>query len=92
MTKVLETLATSYPVTEPLSTSWIAMDAETVIEVSDSFDVTAVPFLVLRRSDQVLETVSGSDATKVRAAIEKHAKSPGTGASSNGAAITTANG
>jgi Grx4 family monothiol glutaredoxin len=92
MTKVLETLATSYPVTEPLSTSWIVMDAETVIEVSDSFDVTAVPFLVLRRSDQVLETVSGSDATKVRAAIEKHAKSPETGASSNGAAITTANG
>jgi Grx4 family monothiol glutaredoxin len=92
MTKVLETLATSYPVTEPLSTSWIAMDAETVIEVSDSFDVTAVPFLVLRRSDQVLETVSGSDATKVRTAIEKHAKSPGTGASSNGAAIATANG
>jgi Grx4 family monothiol glutaredoxin len=92
MTKVLETLATSYPVTEPLSTSWIAMDAETVIEVSDSFDVTAVPFLVLRRSDQVLETVSGSDATKVRTAIEKHAKSPGTGVSSNGAAIATANG
>lgn len=92
MTKVLETLATSYPVTEPLSTSWIAMDAETVIEVSDSFDVTAVPFLVLRRSDQVLETVSGSDATKVRTTIEKHAKSPGTGASSNGAAIATANG
>jgi Grx4 family monothiol glutaredoxin len=92
MTKVLETLATSYPVTEPLSTSWIAMDAETVIEVSDSFDVTAVPFLVLRRSDQVLETVSGSDATKVRAAIEKHAKSPGSLASSNGVATTTANG
>jgi len=35
----------------------------------------AVPFLVLLRANQVLDTVSGSDAGKVRAAIEKHAKS-----------------
>lgn len=82
MTTVLETLASSYPVTEPLSTSWVALDAEEVADVSDSFDVTAVPFLVLRRNDQVLETVSGSDATKVRAAIEKHANNMG----SNGGA------
>jgi len=88
MTTVLQTLASSYPVTEPLSTAWVSMDAEEVIEVSDSFNVTAVPFLVLRRGDQVLETVSGSDATKVRTAIEKHAKSPSAGAA-NGVATTT---
>lgn len=75
MTTVLQTLASSYPVTEPLSTSWVSMNAEEVIDVSDAFDVTAVPYLVLTRNNQVLETVSGSDATKVRAAIEKHAKS-----------------
>jgi Grx4 family monothiol glutaredoxin len=51
------------------------MNAEEVIDVSDSFNVTAVPYLVLTRNKQVLETVSGSDATKVRTAIEKHAKS-----------------
>ncbi|PMD56347.1 monothiol glutaredoxin-like protein-3 [Hyaloscypha bicolor E] len=88
MTTVLQTLASSYPATDPLSTSWICMDAEEVIDVSDNFNVTAVPFLVLRRGDRVLETVSGSDATKVRTAIEKHAKSSGTGAV-NGASITT---
>jgi len=88
MTTVLQTLASSYPITDPLSTAWISMDAEEVIEVSDSFNVTAVPFLVLRRGDQVLETVSGSDATKVRTAIEKHANSPGAGAA-NGVATTT---
>jgi Grx4 family monothiol glutaredoxin len=80
MTTVLQTLASSYPVTDPLSTSWICMDAEEVIDVSDNFNVTAVPFLVLRRGDQVLETVSGSDATKVRTAIEKHVKSSSAGA------------
>jgi len=33
-----------------------------------------VPFLVLIRNGKVLQTVSGSDATKVRSAIEEHAK------------------
>lgn len=86
MTTVLETLASSYPITEPLSTSWIALDAEDVPDVSDAFDVTAVPFLVLRRNGQLLDTVSGSDALKVRAAIEKHAAS----ASATPSATTTA--
>lgn len=75
MTTVLHTLASSYPVTEPLSTSWVSMNAEEVVDVSDAFDVTAVPYLILTRNNQVLKTVSGSDATKVRTAIEKHAKS-----------------
>ncbi|KUJ09170.1 glutaredoxin [Mollisia scopiformis] len=82
MTTVLQTLASSYPTTEPPSTSWIAMDAEDVMDISDAFNVTAVPFLVLRRGEQVLETVSGSDATKVRTAIEKHANTSSSGAGS----------
>lgn len=92
MTTVLETLATSYPVTEPLTTSWVQMDAEEVIDVSDAFDVTAVPFLVLTRNNQVLETVSGSDAAKVRNAIEKHANAPQTSATSSGAKTASTNG
>jgi len=93
MTTVLQTLASSYPITDPLSTSWVALDAEEVADVSDSFDVTAVPFLVLQRDGNVLETVSGSDATKVRAAIEKHANSTGSLVAGNGKAnTTTANG
>ena len=35
--------------------------------------MTAVPFLVLQRDGKVLETVSGSDASKVRDAVERHA-------------------
>ena len=84
MTTVLETLASSYPVNNPLSTSWVSMNAEEVMDVSDAFDVTAVPYLVLTRNKQVLETVSGSDATKVRTAIEKHANAPPSTTTSNG--------
>lgn len=90
MTTVLQTLASSYPITDPLTTSWVSMNAEEVVEVSDSFDVSAVPYLVLTRNQQVLETVSGSDATKVRAAIEKYANNPGAG--SNGAGSLATNG
>ena len=90
MTTVLQTLASSYPITDPLSTSWICMDAEEVIDVSEGFNVTAVPFLVLRRGEHVLETVSGSDATKVRTAIERHAKSSTTGVVNGASTVTTA--
>lgn len=91
MTTVLETLASSYPVTTPLSTSWVALDAEELADVSDSFGVTAVPFVVLRRNNDVLETVSGSDATKVRAAIEKHAKAPTSSTTKPNAPVTSTN-
>jgi Grx4 family monothiol glutaredoxin len=90
MTTVLQTLASSYPVTDPLTTSWVSMNAEEVVEVSDSFDVSAVPYLVLTRNKEILETVSGSDATKVRAAIEKHANN--TGVASNGVNTIATNG
>lgn len=73
MNTVLSTLASSYPVTDPLSTSWISVNAEDLPDVSDAYDVTAVPYLVLIKAGKVLETVSGSDASKVRTAIERHA-------------------
>lgn len=65
------------------------MDAEDVMDISDTFNVTAVPFLVLRRGEEVLETVSGSDATKVRTAIEKHVSTSSTSTASKPA--TSAN-
>lgn len=73
MNVVLKTLAQSYPSTNPPTTSWLSVNAEELPDVSENYDVSAVPYLVLIRNKQVLETVSGSDATKVRSAIEKHA-------------------
>jgi Grx4 family monothiol glutaredoxin len=90
MATVLSTLASEYPITEPLSTSWVAIDAEELSDVSETYNVTAVPFLVLVRDGKVLETVSGSSAVKVRDAIESHAKAASAGAAptvnGNGAA------
>lgn len=74
MAEVLATLASEYPVSDPLATSWVSVNAEDLSDVSEKYDVTAVPFLVLLRGGQVVETVSGSSAVKVRNAIESHAK------------------
>jgi Grx4 family monothiol glutaredoxin len=71
MSVILSTLASTYPASAALS--FLALDAEELPEVAEQYDVSAVPFIVLQRDGKVLETVSGSDASKVRAAVEKYA-------------------
>ncbi|KAL9130057.1 MAG: hypothetical protein Q9217_001661 [Psora testacea] len=73
MRVILETLASSYPPQDPPTISFLNLDAEELSDISESYDVTAVPFLILQRDGKVLESVSGSDASKVREAVEKHA-------------------
>lgn len=72
-TLILRTLASSYPPQTPPIISFLSIDAEALPDISESYDVTAVPYLVLQRDGKVLETVSGSDASKVRDAVERHA-------------------
>jgi Grx4 family monothiol glutaredoxin len=71
MTTFLQTLASTYPADAPVA--FLAVDAEELPEVSETYDVTAVPYIVLQKDGKTLETVSGSDTSKVRAAVEKHA-------------------
>ncbi|ROT37402.1 glutaredoxin [Sodiomyces alkalinus F11] len=87
MATVLSTLAADYPVTDPPQTSWVSINAEELSDLSEAYNVTAVPFLVLIRNGKVLETVSGSSAVKVRNAIETQAKK-----SAGSAGPTSANG
>lgn len=84
MATVLSTLASEYPITSPPSTQWFSINAEELSDISETYDVTAVPFLVLLRGGQVLETVSGSNAVKVRNAIESHAGNKAEVAAANG--------
>lgn len=71
MNTILTTLASTYP--SDAAVSFLSINAEELPDVSESYDVTAVPFVVLQRGGKTLETVSGSDAAKVRAAVEKYA-------------------
>lgn len=79
MSTVLSTLASTYSADAPIS--FFSLNAEELPEVSEQYDVTAVPYIVLQKDGKTLETVSGSDAAKVRTAVEKYA-----GAGSGGAA------
>lgn len=73
MSTVLSALASQYPATAPPTISFISINAEELADISEEYDVSAVPFVVCLRSGQILESISGSDAIKVRDAIERHA-------------------
>jgi Grx4 family monothiol glutaredoxin len=77
MKTILTTLASTYAPKDPPTATFLSINAEELPDISESYDVTAVPFLVLIREGKTLETVSGSDAAKVRDAVERHASSKG---------------
>ncbi|KAI2625237.1 glutaredoxin [Xylaria nigripes] len=88
MATVLKTLAADYPANG--ETTWVSINAEELSEISETYDVTAVPYLVLQRDGKVIEAVSGSSAVKVRTAIEKHAKITSETAPTNGTSAVSA--
>jgi Grx4 family monothiol glutaredoxin len=77
MSQVLEALASTYPVTTPPSIAFLSINAEEVPSVSEEYEVSAVPLVVLQRNGQTLERISGSDAARVRNAVEKYAAKAG---------------
>lgn len=89
MRAVLSALASQYPPTSPPSISFVSVNAEELPDISEEYDVTAVPFVVLVRNGSILESISGSEAAKVRDAVERHAgagaapKTGGSGAASS---------
>ncbi|EME88279.1 uncharacterized protein MYCFIDRAFT_209761 [Pseudocercospora fijiensis CIRAD86] len=77
MSTILTTLASTYEHTTPPRIAFLSLDAEEVADVSERYDVTQVPFVVLQKNGQVLESVTGTDAAKVRSAVERHAGEDG---------------
>ncbi|PYH93928.1 monothiol glutaredoxin-4 [Aspergillus ellipticus CBS 707.79] len=73
MRAVLSALASQYPATNPPSIVFLSVNAEELPDISEEYDVTAVPFVVLVRDGNILESISGSDAIQVRTAVERHA-------------------
>ncbi|RAH73900.1 PICOT family protein [Aspergillus aculeatinus CBS 121060] len=73
MRAVLSALASQYPATSPPTTAFLSVNAEELPDISEDYDVTAVPFVVLVRDGQILESISGSEAVRVRDAVERYA-------------------
>ena len=87
MRAVLSALASQYPATNPPSIAFLSVNAEELPDISEEYNVTAVPFVVLVRDHNILETISGSVAIQVRDAVERHAGA-GAAASADGASKT----
>lgn len=79
MGTILSTLAGTYPASNPPRTAFLSLDAEEVSEVSEHYDVTQVPLVILQKNGQVVDSVTGTDASKVRSAVEQHAGRPTAG-------------
>jgi len=77
MSTFLSALAGTFPATSPPSVAFTSLNAEELPDISEKYDVTAVPYIVLQRNGAIIEKISGSDASKVRAAVEKHAGKSG---------------
>jgi len=73
MSTILSTLATTYEASNPARIAFFSLDAEEVADVSERYDVTQVPFVALQKDGKVLESVIGTDASKIRSAVERHA-------------------
>jgi Grx4 family monothiol glutaredoxin len=82
MGTILSTLASTYPAPNPPRVAFFSLDAEEVSEVSETYDVSQVPLVVLQKNGQVVDSVTGTDASKVRNAVEQHAGRPAAGGAS----------
>jgi len=76
MSTILSTLASTYQSTSPPRVAFFSLDAEELADVSEKYDVTQVPLVVLQKNGQVVDSITGTDASRVRNAVEKHAGSP----------------
>jgi Grx4 family monothiol glutaredoxin len=72
MSTILSTLASTYEQTTPPRIQFLSLDAEEVSDVSERYDVTQVPLVVMQKGGKTMEAVTGTDAAKVRAAVERH--------------------
>ncbi|KAK3713454.1 glutaredoxin [Vermiconidia calcicola] len=90
MSTILSTLASTFPSTSPPRISFLSLDAEEVSDVSEDYDVTQVPLVVLQKDGQVVESITGTDAAKVRSAVEKHTSAAGGGEGASRAGLPPA--
>ncbi|KAF2724410.1 monothiol glutaredoxin-5 [Polychaeton citri CBS 116435] len=84
MGTILSTLASTYPASTPQTTSFVSLDAEEVSDVSERYDVSQVPLVVLQKNGGVVDSITGTDASKLRSAVERHSGQAGSSPNNNG--------
>ncbi|KAL9111980.1 MAG: hypothetical protein Q9227_003600 [Pyrenula ochraceoflavens] len=70
---ILTTLASQYPPSTATSPLFLSINSDDLPDLNDSYNITVVPSIVILKDNKPLETLSGSDAGKIRDAVERHA-------------------
>jgi len=66
MNGIFAELSTHFP-----AVKFVSVNAEEMAEVSEAYDVSAVPYVVLVRSNQILARLSGTDPKSLQDALQK---------------------
>lgn len=67
MNTVFSELSNRFPVTK-----FLQIDAEELEDISESFDVNAVPFFVIMKGTEVLSRISGANPAELQAALQRY--------------------
>ncbi|KAJ3009054.1 Glutaredoxin 3 [Thoreauomyces humboldtii] len=69
MNEVFEELSRKYP-----SISYVKLEAENFPDVSETYEIAAVPTFIILKNGQVAERIEGANAPALSAAVEKFSK------------------
>ena len=58
--------------TQPSTSTFISIDAEELPDISEKYEVKAVPYVVLLKGGQPVGTISGSDSKELQSQIERY--------------------
>ena len=70
MNNVFAELASRFP-----TTKFLQIDAEELEDISETFDVNAVPFFVIMKGTEVLSRISGANPAELQAALQRYSTS-----------------
>lgn len=87
MNKVVSTLADS---AQNQSTGFISVNADKFPEISDLFDISAVPYFVLVKNGTILKELSGADPKELASALEQFGSAPAASSTATSAASEAA--
>lgn len=73
MSTAIETLAATYPSTQPAQLTFLRIDADEVSEIAEDYDVSAVPYVVLQKDGKKVSDISTPSIAAVRTAVEQYA-------------------
>ncbi|VEU21560.1 DEKNAAC102530 [Brettanomyces naardenensis] len=82
MNKVISTLADS---PQNQSTEFLSINADNFPEISDLFDISAVPYFVLVKNGTILKELSGADPKEFASALDQFGESSAADSNGNGA-------